>query len=363
MDTAIISGPGRQLAALVQPLRAHNIRMSIVVFQNPARTTTAYRRFLESEGIEHVVVPFHSRFDRRLLSSFRSVLSELEPDIVQTHSYRPTTLAWLARRMGASWRWIGFFHGTTNEDLKVRVYHWLDKQLLPGADRLVVMSRTQAERFAGSRRKLMQIYNAVLPNRPSTIPADTRAQLDRVAALPRPRIGVIGRLSEEKGVDVILESLPRILASTSATLVVAGDGPERNAQEYRAQRLGVGASCFFPGMVNPIEPVYDLLDLVVIPSRSEGLPNVLLEALRADLPVVATRVGAIPEVLDGSTAGRLVAAADAEALAGAVIATLSEPRNASSSARAQVVSRFSLERRVDAHRQLYHEVLAQAAFA
>jgi glycosyltransferase involved in cell wall biosynthesis len=322
MDTAIVSGPGRQLAAIVPALAEQGVDVRIVVFQHEGREKTAYRAFLEARGIDHVVIPFASRFDRRLVPTLRARLGEWRPDVVQTHSYRPTALVWLLRRAGVPWRWIGFFHGTTNEDLKVRVYHWLDRRLLPSADRIVVMSQAQIAHF-DPNAAVVQVHNAVLPAPVAAIPDGTAAALARVAALPTPRIGVIGRISHEKGVDVAIHAARALRdRGTPATWVIAGDGPDRSASEALVSTLQLGDTVHFTGALLPIEPLYPLLDLVVIPSRSEGLPNVLLEALRADRPVVSTTVGAVPEVIGGTEAGRLVPVEDPAALAEGVRALL-----------------------------------------
>jgi len=363
MDTAIVSGPGRQLAAIVPALAEQGVDVRVVVFQHEGREKTAYRTFLETRGIDHVVIPFASRFDRRLVPTLRARLDEWRPDVVQTHSYRPTALVWLLRRAGVPWRWIGFFHGTTNEDLKVRVYHWLDRRLLPSADRIVVMSQAQISHF-DPRASVLQVHNAVLPTPVSAIPDETAAALARVAALPTPRVGVIGRISHEKGVDVAIHAARALRdRGTATTWVIAGDGPDRATCEALAGTLQLGDVVHFTGALLPIEPLYPLLDLVAIPSRSEGLPNVLLEALRADRPVVSTAVGAVPEVIGGTAAGRLVPVENPSALAEAVRAALAEASQPESSgaaaaARAEVVQRFSLARRVEAHLQLYRDVLA-----
>jgi len=361
MDAAIVSGPGRQLAALAAPLRDAGVDLRVIVFQHAAREYSDYRRFLEGAGVDHVVVPYRRTLDFSLLPGLRAAIAGFAPHVVQTHSYRPTTLVWLLRRAGVPWKWVGFFHGTTNEDAKVRVYHWLDRQLLPSAQRIVVMSRAQLDHFTACGDRAMQIYNAVIPVPPAPPNDATRATLARVEAIPRPRVGVVGRLSAEKGVDVMLHAL-RALADdgVAASLVIAGDGPDRAALEALGASLGVADRAHFLGPVLPIEPLYPALDLLVIPSRSEGLPNVLLEALRADLPVVSTRVGAVPEVLDGTSAGRIVPPENPPALAAAIAEALREPRELARDARAEVVRRFSLEQRVAAHVKLYRDVLAGA---
>ena len=114
----------------------------------------------------------------------------------------------------------------------------------------------------------------------------------------------------------------------------------------------------FVGAVSAVAPVYRRLDLLVIPSRSEGLPNVLLEALAADLPCVSTDVGAVPEVLSVPDAGVLVAPESAEQLADGIVAGLKLCHSdKAAAARRTVVERFSLSRRVERHLELYGEVL------
>lgn len=359
MDTSIVSGPGKQLAAIVGPLHEAGVEIHIITFQHTHRETSAYRQFLEQAGIDTTVVRYSRRFDRGLLPALKDAIDALDPDIVQTHSYRPTTLTWLLRnRYRPGWRWIGFFHGSTREDLKVLAYHWLDRRLLRSADRIVVMSRAQRQIFADAADRVVQVQNAVIPVG-ATAGSDP-APL--VAGLSRPRIGVIGRLSHEKGVDVMLDAFAGVVRGGSeATLVVAGDGPDRPALIHQAERLGIASRVRFTGMVESVERLYPLLDLVVLPSRSEGLPNVLLEALRADRRVVATRVGAVPEVLDGTDAGVVVPSEDPEALAAAMTEALTEPQERRAAQRKLVAERFSLDRRVAAHVQLYNDVLSGVA--
>ena len=115
----------------------------------------------------------------------------------------------------------------------------------------------------------------------------------------------------------------------------------------------------FLGRVEDPAAVYAASDAVVLPSRSEGLPNVLLEAIRADRPVAVTRVGAVPEVLMEGAAGVLARPGDATDLAEAIQRALSEgSSDEARQGRLEVVKRYSLRRRVDAHVQLYSELLS-----
>ena len=360
MDATTVSGPGRQLAALVPHLAASGVDVKVVLFQRTGRPKPPYADFLADAGIPHVVLRENGRFDATLLGKVSELLDAWAPHIVQTHSYRPTAIAYALRRRGAAWRWVAFFHGTTNENLKVRLYHWIDRKLVRAADRIVVMTCAQADLFGGLGARVRQIHNAVLADPGSARLPDAVAR--RIEAVGRPRLGVIGRLSHEKGVDIFLDAF-RLLADRgiAAGAVIAGDGPERERLAVQAARLGVAGSVHFLGAVHPADPLYPELDLVVIPSRSEGLPNVLLEALSAGRRVVSTDVGAVTEVLEDAAAGRVVPARDPVALADAIAAGLAEPVEAGADARRVAVDRFSIERRRAAHVALYEEVTKRAS--
>jgi len=193
--------------------------------------------------------------------------------------------------------------------------------------------------------------------------ADGRRVAEQLGALPRPLMGVVSRLSSEKGVDVFLDACALLLKQGFAgSAVIAGDGPERARLEEQCGRQGLGSTVRFLGHVDDVTAVYQGLDLFVLPSRSEGLPNALLEALRADVPVVSTTVGAVPEVVGSSAAARLVPPGSPSALADAIQEVIGEGDTpAAAAARREVVQRFTLERRVAAHLELYRELLGPAA--
>jgi glycosyltransferase involved in cell wall biosynthesis len=359
IDTVQVSGPGRQLAALASSLADFGVEFTVVTFHRIGRDRSPYLDYLEEAGVRYVVVQENGPLDLGLPARLRRVLAECAPDIVQTHGYKPTALAWALRRAGASQPWIGFFHGATTENIKVRLYHWLTNRLLGAADRVVVMSRAHLAHFSRLGAKACVVHNAVLE-----LPAESlRAADSSTVEGVRPRIGVVGRLSPEKGVDVFLHACDALARrGVSFSAVVAGDGPERARLERLRDALDLAGRVDFIGATPAMASLYASLDLLVIPSRSEGLPNVLLEALRADVPVVATRVGAIPDVLDSPSAGLVVSPGSAEALAeGIALALPLRNDPASREARRRVVDRFSLQHRVAEHLRIYVEVLRRDA--
>jgi len=357
MDTSIISGPSRQLAHLAVGLRAHGVRMHVILFGGPRRVPSAFLPVLEAAAIEHTVVLEKRRSDLSVVSRLRKTLEKIGANVVQTHGYRPAFLAYLMRRGGLGTPWVAFSHGATTEDLKVRLYHRLDRWVSRRADRIVVMSSRHAEDWSVVTGKVEVIYNAVLDSVDAgELPSETMA---RVRSLPRPRLGVIGRLSSEKGVDVFLEALGLLRKrGINVSGVIAGDGPERSALEADARARGLSDSVAMLGAVHPITPLYRELDAVVIPSRSEGLPNVLLEACRMDTPFLATRVGGIPEIVSPHRAGILVEPGNATELADGMATLLARLDDAEArDGRRSISDQVSLQRRVESHLRLYASLL------
>ncbi len=353
--TESVSGPGRQLTALARALQDGGVACLIIALHRSRRPPSAFEQYLGDAGVDHHIVEDRGPLDWRVAAQVGAVLKLWRPSVVQTHSYKATAVAYALRTLRAPWPWIGFFHGVTHEDLKARFYHWVDRRLLNAADRVVVMSRSQIQLFPLSGSRVQVIDNAVL--QPAAGTGESPAPV--ASELGRPLIGVVGRLSPEKGVDVFLDACA-ILVHRGIPFagVIAGDGPERARLEVRSRCLALESHVQFVGHVENVQALYRSLDLLVLPSRSEGLPNTLLEALQADVPVVAAAVGGVPDLVGGSQAATLVPPGSPWALAEAICFTLADldPPGAAA-ARAAVVRRFSLERRLEAHLRLYHDVL------
>ena len=363
-----ITGFGRQVTALARALQDAGIECLVVVFQRRrGRSPSTFAQYLQQAGVEHRVVQDGGPLDWRMAWRVGTVLRRWRPSIVQPHGYKAAAVAYLLRRLGVPWPWIGFFHGFTTQppfttaSLKQRFYHWADLRLLCGAERVVVMSRAQAHAFRHCRHRVRIIYNAALAPPPAGNPSERERLAALAGHLRRPIVGVVGRLSPEKGVDLFLDACDVLVRKGLAfSALVAGDGPERARLEARCGHLGLVARVRFLGHVDNVDVVYRNLDLVVLPSRYEGLPNTLLEALQAEVPVVATAVGAVPEVIGTSSAARVVAPDSAAALAEAIERAITQGDSPSAAAaRREIVTRFSLKHRLEAHVQLYRELLKE----
>ncbi len=184
-----------------------------------------------------------------------------------------------------------------------------------------------------------------------------------------PRLLCLGRLIHDKGFDLALSALAALAARhPRVEMVVAGDGPARPDLERQAAGLGLAGRVTFVGWVTP-EQVPALLNtatVVVMPSRREGFGLVALEAALMARPVVATRVGGLPEVVLHEQTGLLVARDDSHGLAEAIASLLAHPHvgaRLGQSARQHALAVFNWERCVDAYDTLYRTLITEGADA
>lgn len=181
------------------------------------------------------------------------------------------------------------------------------------------------------------VPSAAFPPTDGTRRAAARAAIGIEAA--GPVIVYVGALRAEKDVGAAVEAAGHL---DGATLVVAGDGPDRAVLERLAAQRAPGRVHFL-GVVESSSDVLAAADVVVLPSRTEGLPGVLIEAAFTGVPAVATRVGAVDEVVVDGATGILVEAGDRLALAGALEAVLADPLAMGERARAHCLARFDLD--------------------
>jgi glycosyltransferase involved in cell wall biosynthesis len=359
--TLDVSGPGRQLVALGQELQRRGVAFTILLLRRPGLETT-FPAFAAAAGIECRLIDDRGPFDPVQLREIRAFIADWKPGLIETHGYKPTSIMYLLRRSGVKVPWVGFFEGQTDKGLKDRLYHRLDLFMLRSAGRAVVMSALQRAMLPKRATHVRVVANAVpelaRAGDGTSLPAILRRKRGQG---PVPHIGVIGRLSREKGVDVFLDALARMIRNgRDAHAVIIGEGPLEAELKQQAGRLGLTAHTHFTGRIDIVREVYEALDLMVIPSRSEGLPSVLLEALPADLPVVSTRVGAMIEIAAAEPHAMWLVPPDAP---GQLAASMSHALDSSEVpearlARARVAESYSIGRRADHMQEIFAEAVA-----
>jgi glycosyltransferase involved in cell wall biosynthesis len=194
---------------------------------------------------------------------------------------------------------------------------------------------------------------------------DARAETRRVMGVPEDRflVGWIGRMTAVKRTDVVLRAFARLREQgVDAVLCMVGDGPDRKEVEELAHELGIVQHCLFAGYQADVGPFFSAFDVFVLPSANEGTPVTAIEALASGCPVVATRVGGVPDVVRDGEDGILVDPGDEEGLADALhrLAAVPEIRARMGEAgRDRMLERYAVSRLIDDVDRLYRDLLAR----
>jgi glycosyltransferase involved in cell wall biosynthesis len=287
-------------------------------------------------------------------------------DVIHSHGYKGNILLGLQPRRSRREPVITTLHGWTARSTfsKLGLYRALDQLVLSRLDAVVVVNERmlRLRPVAKLGDSATFIANGIAMATPS--PGDPRLR-DAIARLRErcgPLLGVVGRLSPEKNVTGLVAALAQLPAEHSrAGLVVLGAGPELAALESAIDGAGLRERVLLGGYVPDARDYLPHLDALVIPSLTEGLPMILLEAMAARLPVVSTRVGDIPSALAGL--GELVEPGDPRALAqgiAAVLADLPARRVLAAQAADRIANHYSAAAMAGRYAEVYNKVAQRA---
>ena len=360
-DSPFFGGPERQIIGLAVTL-PESIRTTILCFRDND-SCAPFLKQLHRAGVSARMLGHANPQFFRMISDIVSELRAERADLLVCHGYKADTLGWIAAR------WLGLpvfsvSRGWTGHTRKVRLNESLDRVMLRLMKRVVCVSEGQAEkvRKAGvSVDRIRVIRNAIDTTRFDNGNDAGRASLEALFPL-KPRLIVlgVGRLSPEKGFDQFVDAASVILqTNTDVGFALIGDGPDRGMLEQRVKALGIENRLVFAGFRNDIDRLIAAADVLAQSSYTEGLPNVVLEACAASVPVVATDVGGTGEVVRDGEAGYLVPAGDHRALAARLIDLIASPSTrAEMGARGRtIVSRdFSFAHQSSEYVRLFHEV-------
>jgi glycosyltransferase involved in cell wall biosynthesis len=238
----------------------------------------------------------------------------------------------------------------------------LHRVLARSTDRAICVSKPACEVAVGGYHVEQSevVYNGIRIDRLKNVALGTRSALRRELGLGSTTgvVTVIGRIYPIKGHKRMLEIMARVVRSHSDTaLLIVGDGPDRTECEELATRLGITDAVLFIGQRSDVPELLVASDVVAMPSMSEGLGLVAIEAHAAGRPVVAFRVGGIPDVVTDGVNGTLVADGDLDAFAAGLVALLRDPalRERYGEAGRVNAERFTLEGHIDALLSVYRQ--------
>ncbi len=326
---------------------------------------------LAGRGLPVARVPeVGSRWDWRGMAATWARLVRTRPALLHIHHVWPAADRYLALLAGAA----GVPRLVVTEHIVGRAHsppqRALKRRELRRADAVTAVCGAVADSLVADygveRARVRVVPNGADPPDDGEERAGARAWRERLGAGPfRPLWVCAARLEEQKGHAVLVEALARVRArGLDFVAVLAGEGSLRAELERRVDQADLGDRVRFAGQVEPIGPLLAAADACLLPSLWEGMPLTLLEALARARPVVASRVGGVPEAVEDGVTGRLVPPGDAAALA-AVLEDLHRRPDAARrlglAGAARVEEEFTWARVVESFEALYDEVLGLAS--
>jgi glycosyltransferase involved in cell wall biosynthesis len=326
IEAATVTGPAKNLIDFCVSARAMRLPLEprVVTFQRGPGRSNEFADYTRKAGIDLQIVPEQRRFDSGVIPALESMAEEWKPDILQTHAVKSHFL--VARsRLWQRYPWIAFHHGYTQTDLKMRLYNQLDRWSLRKPARLVTVSEAFKRQLMNQGiepGRIAILQNAVNPDWVARVRRADAASIRRELGLEgRQVILAAGRMSREKAHGDLIAAFHLLRENHPlASVVLVGDGPERAGLEKSA-----GERILFAGQQGDVSRFFAIADVMVLPSLTEGSPNVLLEAMACGVPSVATEVGGIPEIVSNEKEALLVPARAPIQLAAAISRVLREP--------------------------------------
>ncbi len=362
--TNFYGGPEKQIFEHIR--RSRNYRHAVVTFVDSAAGTELSEK-CRVAGIQvHAIGP-GQQFIPLAIRRLRQIIASLRPSMICSHGYKPAILLPIAA-IGRKIPILGFARGFTAENTKVAFFEFLERRAMGRFYGVVCVCKAQQQQLteAGIRAKrFWVVQNAVsLPDKSAE--SETSAHLRRDLGLS-PDITLIicaGRLSPEKGQSDLLRAISMLsIGIARYRLLICGDGPLRTVLEREASSLGIADRVRFLGFRRDLMTIFQSMNLLVLPSHTEGLPNVILEAFSCAKPVVATSVGGIPELVVHGKNGLLVPPKRPDLLSRALESCLASPEKTHLMGKegfSTVSEQFSFEAHTRRLEKIYEEVLASA---
>lgn len=283
-----------QTLAGAQKVRGHIVHVLALV--DAVGAEPAILADLRSIDVSFTAQGLGRRDYRARLHAIRETVHTFRPAVVHTHGYVADVLAsMISHRIGAPL--VTTVHGFTGGGIRNRIYEWVQCQAFRRFGAVVAVSHPLAKLLIErgvSASNVHPIPNAWAGTHPMLGRSEARAVL-RLSD-DGYTVGWVGRISREKGLDILVEAMQRI-EDVPVRLAVIGDGPERTLLATASSSSAIGQRIHWLGVVHGAARVMKAFDLLVISSRTEASPMTLLEAMHAGVPVIATAVGGIPDMV------------------------------------------------------------------
>ena len=349
------------LCSSQQKARCQN---SLMIFYNVHAPNVEFYERARRRGLSVHMVHCQGRADWRAVRQIEECIQEDGIQLVHTHGYKADLYGYVAARRSGK-PIVATCHNWLGGTAALGIYNHLDRMALKRFQGLAAVSDSVAQRLLASgvpATKIRTIANGI------DVQTFERACPSQALNFDGSKVvGMVARLDLKKGFEYLLRAASELhSAFPGLKVVIVGEGPDRNEIEGMIQRFGLQSNVILAGQHSDMPGIYAAMDVFVLPSLNEGLPMTILEAMAASRPVIATRVGAIPRVIQDGETGLLVDPGDTDGLRNALARLLADSDLCSrlGAAGHDWVSRnYTSEAMALKYRQMYDDVLGTSAIA
>ena len=310
-------GAERWILALVKHLDKETIRSTVAVIKDAPGSEMLLCREAEKLGVPTCFFEANGKFNFAAVRQLRDFIFRNGVKILHTHWYKTDIIGLLAT-VGTRCRIVTTPHGWSREpDFKLWCYEIIDRAVFPFVDAVVPLSEDlyhPLKCFPGMKDRLHLIRNGVDISEIDAV-TEVAPEIQSLRASRAFIIGYIGQLINRKGLDVLLKAVSKLQDSLNWRLLIVGDGDLKHSLKDLAMKLGIGDRTHFLGFRKDRLALLKGFDVFVLPSRLEGIPRCLMEAMVARVPVIASDIPGCNDLVISQKTGMLFPVNDAQALA------------------------------------------------
>ena len=319
-------GPERQIHLHALRCENTNYHLHICSFSEN-NSEPEFLTVIGNDNIPTRTFEVNNAYDFSVIKKLKAFVRDQQVDLLCTHDYR-TNFFGLIMSFITDVKWVAFSRGWTKDNHRVRLFHAMDKLIIRFAPKIVAVSRAQKQKLLKlliSESKIAVIHNAIDPEYFNDVPrVDIRSEFKFP---PDSKVVICGgRFSQEKGQLYLVKAATKAVQNNSKLrFVLFGTGPDFEIINKAVRQNNLDDYVICPGFRKNLLSYIKDSDILVNPSLSEGLPNIVLEAMALRVPVVATSVGGVPEIISEGQSGYLVDAADSDNLADKIVSLAADP--------------------------------------
>jgi glycosyltransferase involved in cell wall biosynthesis len=331
---------------------------SLMIFYNVHAPNVEFYERARRRGLSVRMVHCQGRADWRAVRQIEECIQEDGIQLLHTHGYKADLYGYVAARRSGK-PIVATCHNWVGGTAALGIYNRLDRMALKRFHGLAAVSDSVAQRLLAAgvpARKIRTIANGI------DVQAFERARPSPVLSFDGSKvIGMVARLDLQKGFEYLLRAARELRGEfPGLKVVIVGEGPDRREIEDMIQRFGLQSNVILAGQRSNMPGIYAAMDVFVLPSLNEGLPMTILEAMAGSKAVIATRVGAIPRVIQDGETGLLVDPGDTNGLRDALARLLNDSdlcRRLGAAGHDWVSRNYTSEAMALKYRQMYDEVL------